>query len=277
MSDIEKIINDAWENRKNISPTSDKKIIDAVSETINLLDKGKIKVSEKQKDGSYKVNEWIKKGIMLYFRTNGKEIIKGPYNYWFDVQGLPGKTVGWTEDDYKKAGFRAIPNCVIRRGSWVGRNSVIMPNSFINIGARLGENCMLDTGARLGSACSVGDNVHVSAGFGVGGVLEPPQARPTIIEDGVFLGAMGEALEGIIVREGAVLASGCIISQSTKIVDRNTGQITYGEIPPFSVCVPGTLPDKNNPMNPSLNCIVIIKKVDKRVREKTSLNDLLRD
>ena len=189
---------------------------------------------------------------------------------------VKGKTAGWTKEDFEKAGFRMVPNSPVRKGSYIGKNVVLMP-CFVNVGAYIDEGTMMDTFSRAGSCCQIGKNCHISAGSGVGGVLEPAQALPTIIEDNVFLGAMSEVVEGIIVGEGSVLSMGMYIGQSTKIVDRKTGEISYGKIPPYSVVVPGSLPDKKNPNAPSLNCAVIIKQVDEKTRSKTSINDLLRE
>ena len=277
MSDIEKIINDAWEIKDQINPNSDKKIIDAINEAFELLDSGKLRVCQKE-NGEWKTNQWLKKAIMLSFRTNEMEILKGPYCYWRDKKNLiRGKTVGYDDEQYAKAGFRAVPNTVIRPSAFISKNAVIMPNSFVNCGAWIGENTMLDTGARAGSCCVIGSNCHISAGTGIGGVLEPVQALPTIVEDFCFVGAMCEVTEGCIIGEGSVLASGITISASTKIVERSSGKIMYGKIPPYSVCVAGTLPDKKNPLSPSLACVVIIKTTDEKTRKKTNLNELLRD
>ena len=276
MSNIEKIINDAWENKEKISSNSDKSILDAINQTIQNLDQGKVRVAEKI-SGSWVTHQYIKKSIMLSFRIHGMESLSGPYSSWHDkAHLLKGKTAGWTKGDFEKAGFRMVPNSPVRKGSYIGKNVVLMP-CFVNIGAYIDEGTMMDTFSRAGSCCQIGKNCHISAGSGVGGVLEPAQALPTIIEDNVFLGAMSEVVEGIIVGEGSVLSMGMYIGQSTKIVDRKTGEITYGKIPPYSVVVPGSLPDKKNSSAPSLNCAVIIKQVDEKTRSKTSINDLLRE
>ena len=199
---------------------------------------------------------------------------KGPYATWYDK--VEGKTQKWNEKKLIQAGFRSVPNGVVRKGAFIAKDVVLMP-SFVNIGAYVDEGSMIDTWASVGSCAQVGKNCHISAGSGVGGVLEPLQANPTIIEDNVFLGAMSEVVEGVIVSEGSVLSMGCYIGQSTKIVNRSTGEIIYGKVPPYSVVVPGTLPDKKNPRSPSLYCVVIIKQVDEKTRSKTSLNDILRD
>ena len=273
MKEFEKIINTAWNNRQKIDSKSDQSIIDAIKKTIELVDKGKIRVAEK-KDNKWIVHQWIKKAIILSFRTNEMQTLTGPYATWWDK--VKGKTAGWGREEHKKAGFRMVPNGVVRHGSFIAKNVVLMP-SFVNIGAYIDEGTMMDTFSRAGSCCQIGKNCHISAGSGVGGVLEPLQANPTIIEDNVFLGAMSEVVEGVIVSEGSVLSMGCYIGQSTKIVNRSTGEIIYGKVPPYSVVVPGTLPDKKNPQSPSLYCVVIIKQVDEKTRSKTSINDLLRE
>ena len=276
MSDLEKIINDVWQNKNQVNQNSDKSIIDAINQIIDLLDQGKVRVAEKIK-GEWITHQYIKKAIMLSFRVYGMETLAGPYSTWHDkAHLLKGKTAGWTKEDFEKAGFRMVPNSPVRKGSFIARNVVLMP-CFINTGAYIGSGTMMDTFSRAGSCCQIGKNCHISAGSGVGGVLEPAQALPTIIEDNVFLGAMSEVVEGVIVSEGSVLSMGMYIGQSTKIVDRKTGNITYGKIPPYSVVVPGSLPDKKNPSAPSLNCAVIIKQVDEKTRSKTSINDLLRE
>ena len=276
MSDIEKIINDAWENKDQVSQNSNKSVIDSINQIIEDLDQGKVRVAEKI-NGAWVTHQHIKKSIMLSFRIHGMETLSGPYSSWYDKAHLvKGKTAGWTKEDFEKAGFRMVPNSPARKGSYIGKNVVLMP-CFVNIGAYIDEGTMMDTYSRAGSCCQIGKNCHISAGSGVGGVLEPAQALPTIIEDNVFLGAMSEVVEGIIVGEGSVLSMGMHIGQSTKIVDRKTGEITYGKIPPYSVIVPGSLPDKKNPNAPSLNCAVIIKQVDEKTRSKTSINDLLRE
>ena len=276
MNNIEKIINDAWEKRDQINQKSDKNIIDAINETIENLDRGKVRVAEKI-NGKWATHQHIKKAIMLSFRIHGMDIVKGPYSAWYDKSHLvKGKTAGWTQEDFTNAGFRMVPNSPVRKGSFIGKNVVLMP-CFVNIGAYIDSGTMMDTFSRAGSCCQIGKNCHISAGSGVGGVLEPAQALPTIVEDNVFLGAMSEVVEGVIVGEGSVLSMGIYIGQSTKIVNRATGEITYGKVPPYSVVVPGTLPDKKNPNGPSLSCAVIIKQVDEKTRSKTSINDLLRD
>jgi len=270
------IIEKAWEKKEQIGPSSDKLIIDTINQIIEDLDQGKKRVAEKI-NGVWTTHQYIKKAVMLSFRIYEMEVLTGPYSSWYDkAHLLKGKTAGWKKKDFKKSGFRMVPNSPVRRGSFIGKNVVLMP-CFVNIGAYVDEGTMLDTYSRCGSCAQVGKNCHISAGSGVGGVLEPAQALPTIIEDNVFLGAMSEVVEGVIVGEGSVISMGMYIGQSTKIVDRKTGNITYGKIPPYSVVVPGSLPDKKNPNAPSLSCAVIIKQVDEKTRSKTSINDLLRD
>ena len=276
MSNLDQIINEAWENKDQINQNSDQKIKDAINKIIENLDSGKIRVAEKIK-GEWVTHQYIKKGIMLSFRIYGMETLSGPYSAWHDKSHLlRGKTANWKKEDFEKAGFRMVPNSPVRKGSYIGKNVVLMP-CFVNTGSYIDEGTMMDTFSRAGSCCQIGKNCHISAGSGVGGVLEPAQALPTIIEDNVFLGAMSEVVEGVIIGEGSVLSMGLYIGQSTKIVDRKSGEIIYGKIPPYSVVVPGSLRDKNNPKGPSLNCAVIIKKVDEKTRSKTSINELLRD
>ena len=273
---LEKIINEAWENKDQVNQNSDKSLKDAVDQIINDLDNGKSRVAEKI-NGEWVTHQHLKKAIMLSFRLYGMSTMTGPYSTWIDKSHLlKGKTAGWTNADFEKAGFRMVPNTAARKGSFVGKSAVLMP-CYVNIGAYIDEGTMMDTFSRAGSCCQIGKNCHISAGTGVGGVLEPAQALPTIIEDNVFLGAMSEVVEGVIVGEGSVLSMGMYIGQSTKIVNRKTGEITYGKIPPYSVVVPGSLPDKKNPQAPSLYCAVIIKQVDEKTRSKTSVNDVLRD
>ena len=270
---FEKIINDAFEIKEKINANSDKLIIDAIKETIELTDQGKVRVAEK-KNGTWLVNQWVKKAILLSFKINKMEILEGPYTTWYDK--VPGKSVNWQEEDWKNAGYRQVPNGVVRKGSFIAKNAVLMP-CFINLGAYVDEGTMIDTWASVGSCAQVGKNCHVSGGAGIGGVLEPLQAGPVIIEDNCFIGARSEIAEGVLVEEGAVISMGVYIGASTKIVDRETGVITYGKVPAYSVVVPGTLPNKKNPDGPSLYCAVIVKKVDSKTRSKTSINDLLRD
>ena len=270
---LEQIINLSFEKKEKVDPKSDKKLIKAINDTINLVDSGKIRVANKQ-NGSWVVNQWIKKAILLSFRINKMEMMKGPYTTWYDK--VPGKTVKLKEKDWKKAGYRHVPNGVVRKGAYIAKNVVLMP-SFVNLGAYVDEGTMIDTWASVGSCAQVGKNCHISGGAGIGGVLEPLQAGPVIIEDNCFIGARSEIAEGVLVEEGAVLSMGVYIGASTKIVDRNSGEIYYGKVPAYSVVVPGSLPNKSNPNGPSLYCAVIVKKVDEKTRSKTSINDLLRD
>ena len=270
---FENIINDAWNNKNKVNSKSDKKIINAINKTIDLLDAGKIRVAE-TKNNDWSVNQWIKKAILLSFRVNKMKISKGPYAAWYDK--VEGKTHKWNEKRFIKEGFRYVPNGVVRKGAFIAKNVVLMP-SFVNIGAYVDKGSMIDTWASVGSCAQVGKNCHISGGAGIGGVLEPMQANPTIIEDNCFVGARSEVVEGIIVEEGSVLSMGVFIGKSTKIVNRSTGEILFGKIPPYSVVVPGSLPSKSNPDGPALYCVVIIKQVDEKTRSKTSINDLLRE
>ena len=273
LNNIEKIINNSWEQRDKITTESDLEILDAIKQTIKLVDSGKIRVAEK-KGSEWVVHQWIKKAILLSFKTNEMQTLAGPYATWWDK--VKGKTAGWGREEYKKANFRMVPNGVVRHGAFIAKNVVLMP-SFVNVGAYVDEGTMIDTWASVGSCAQVGKNCHVSGGAGIGGVLEPLQAGPVIIEDNCFIGARSEIAEGVIVEEGAVISMGVYIGASTKIVDRETGKITYGKVPAYSVVVPGSMPNKKNPDGPSLYCAVIVKKVDEKTRSKTSINDLLRD
>jgi len=270
---FEKIINEAWNNKGQVNSKSSRKLLNAISKTIDLLDEGKIRVAE-NRSNEWTVNQWIKKAILLSFRVNKMKISKGPYAVWYDK--VEGKTHKWNEKRFIKEGFRYVPNGVVRKGAFIAKNVVLMP-SFVNLGAYVGEATMIDTWASVGSCAQVGKNCHISGGAGIGGVLEPLQANPVIIEDNCFVGARAEIAEGVIVKKGSVLSMGVYIGASTKIVDRMTSEITYGKVPAYSVVVPGTLPSKNNPGDPSLYCVVIVKKVDEKTRSKTSINDLLRD
>ena len=275
MKEFENIINTAWENKDSINGQSDKSILDAINQTIELVDSGELRVAEK-KGNEWVVNQWVKKAIMLSFRTHDMDSLSGPYSSWYDKSHLlKGKTSGWTKEDHIKAGFRMVPNSPVRKGSFIGKNAVLMP-CFVNIGAYVDEGTMVDTWASVGSCAQIGKNCHISGGAGIGGVLEPMQANPTIIEDNCFIGARSEIVEGVIVGEGSVLSMGVFIGQSTKIVYRETGEVIYGKIPPYSVIVPGSLPSKDS-KGPALYCAVIIKQVDEKTRSKTSINDLLRD
>jgi 2,3,4,5-tetrahydropyridine-2,6-dicarboxylate N-succinyltransferase len=275
MKEFKNIINTAWDNKDSINGQSDKSILDAINQTIELVDKGELRVAEKN-GNEWVVNQWVKKAIMLSFRTHDMDSLSGPYSSWYDKSHLlKGKTSGWTKEDHIKAGFRMVPNSPVRKGSFIGKNAVLMP-CFVNIGAYVDEGTMVDTWASVGSCAQIGKNCHISGGAGIGGVLEPMQANPTIIEDNCFIGARSEIVEGVIVGEGSVLSMGVFIGQSTKIVYRETGEVIYGKIPPYSVIVPGSLPSKDS-KGPALYCVVIIKQVDEKTRSKTSINDLLRD
>ena len=275
MSSFEEIINSAFENKDDVTASTEGEIRDAINNTLDDLDKGKIRVCEKV-NNEWIVNQWIKKAILLSFRLNDNEIIKASHATWFDK--VESKTANWNKDDHLKAGFRYVPDAVVRKSAFIAKGVILMP-SFVNLGAYVDEGTMIDTWATVGSCAQIGKNCHISGGAGIGGVLEPLQANPVIIEDNCFIGARSEVAEGVIVGEGAVLSMGVFIGASTKIVDRETGEIHMGKVPPYSVIVPGTLPGKKNDsdLNPSLYCVVIVKKVDERTRSKTSINDLLRD
>ena len=274
--ELENTINQAWEVRDTISKDSDSKIITAIEHTIESLDQGKIRVSEKKGD-NWIVHEWIKKAILLSFRVNEMETLSGPYSSWYDKAHLiKGKTAGWSKEDHVKAGFRMVPNSPVRKGSFVGKNAVLMP-CFINIGGYVDEGTMIDTWSTVGSCAQIGKNCHISGGVGIGGVLEPLQASPVIIEDNCFIGARSEIAEGVIIGEGSVISMGVYLGASTKIYDRKTKSISYGKIPPYSVVVAGSMPSNNDKDGPNLYCAVIVKTVDEKTRSKTSVNDLLRE
>ena len=271
-SKLEKEINVIWKTRDSLSSKSNKKIINTIDKTIDLIDKGKIRVAEKTKN-KWKVNEWIKKAILLSFRVNEQKVISnGPgSSSWWDK--VPSKFSNWKKKDFKKANFRVVPNAVVRKGTHIEENVVLMP-SFINIGAYVGSETMIDTWATVGSCAQIGKKCHISGGAGIGGVLEPLQASPVIIEDNCFIGARSEVAEGVIVEEGSVLSMGVYIGASTKIIDRASGKIFYGRVPKYSVVVPGSLEGKKGI---NLYCAVIVKTVDAKTRSKTSINDLLRN
>lgn len=276
---LEKVIEKAFDERDGISTATRGEIRDAVEQSLLLLDRGEARVAEKQADGNWQVNQWLKKAVLLSFRLTPMEVIKGGpgQSSWWDK--VPSKFDGWTANEFEKSGFRAVPNSIVRHSAYIAPNAILMP-SFVNLGAYVGEGTMVDTWATVGSCAQIGKHVHLSGGVGIGGVLEPMQAGPTIIEDNCFIGARSEVVEGCIVREGAVLGMGVFIGKSTKIVDRATGEIFYGEVPPYSVVVAGTMPGKNVPgenWGPSLYCAVIVKRVDEKTRSKTSINELLRD
>jgi 2,3,4,5-tetrahydropyridine-2,6-dicarboxylate N-succinyltransferase len=275
---LEKIINDAWEARTELSIATQGPIRDAVDTALELLDSGKARVAEKGADGAWVVNQWLKKAVLLHFRLTDTFVIPGPggTNWWDKV---PSKFEGWGENRFREAGFRAVPGAIVRRPAHIARNVVLMP-SFVNVGAYVDEGSMVDGWATVGSCAQIGKNVHLSGGVGIGGVLEPMQAGPTIIEDNCFIGARSEVVEGVVVGEGSVLSMGVYIGASTKIIDRATGEIFMGRVPPYSVVVSGNLPGKplpNGQPGPSLYCAVIVKRVDEQTRSKTSINDLLRD
>ncbi len=271
-------IDAAFDDRDNISITTTGEIRDAVNTALGLLDRGEARVAEKV-DGEWQVNQWLKKAVLLSFRLNDMAVIKGGAGEatWWDK--VPSKFEGWGENRFREAGFRAVPNCVVRQSAYIAPNVVLMP-SFVNLGAYVDSGTMVDTWATVGSCAQIGKNVHISGGAGIGGVLEPLQAGPVIIEDNCFIGARAEVAEGVVVGEGAVLSMGVYIGASTKIVDRATGEIHKGRVPPFSVVVSGTLPGKPLPdgsPGPGLYCAVIVKTVDAQTRSKTSINELLRD
>ena len=270
---LEIAIEAAWDARDTITPATTGETRDAIETTLNALDSGKLRVAEKQDAGDWHVNQWAKKAVLLGFRLKDMELQAGSAQggSWWDK--VDSKWAGWGTDDWTAAGFRAVPNCVVRKSAYIAPGVVLMP-SFVNLGAYVDSGTMVDTWATVGSCAQIGKNVHLSGGVGIGGVLEPMQAGPTIIEDNCFIGARSEVVEGCIVREGAVLGMGVFIGKSTKIVDRDTGEVMYGEVPPYSVVVAGTMPSKNNV---NLYCAVIVKRVDAQTRSKTAINELLRD
>ena len=273
-------IETAFDNRDSVSTSTKGEVRDAVDTALNLLDRGAVRVAERGADGAWSVNQWLKKAVLLSFRLTPMSIIKGgPDNsVWWDK--VASKFDNWSASEFEAAGFRAVPNAVVRRSAYIARNVVLMP-SFVNLGAYVDEGTMVDTWATVGSCAQIGKNVHLSGGVGIGGVLEPMQAGPTIIEDNCFIGARSEVVEGCIVREGSVLGMGVYIGKSTRIVNRQTGEISYGEVPPYSVVVSGTMPSTgvmgNGAPAPNLYCAVIVKTVDEKTRSKTGINELLRD
>lgn len=270
MNTLAAIIEQAWENKANIGPDTKGQVAEAIYEAIQLLDKGKQRIAEKQGD-VWQTHAWLKKAILLAFRLF-PNVYKTQPTVCHDK--IPLKFEGWDKQDFEKAGIRIVPGAIVRMGSYLESDTVIMP-SFINIGAYIGAGTMIDTWSTIGSCAQIGKNCHISGGVGIGGVLEPVQANPVIIEDNCFIGARSEIAEGVIVAEGAVISMGVFIGASTKIVNRQTGDITYGYIPPYSVVVPGTVPGKD-PGQPSLNCAVIVKQVTAETKAKTSINELLR-
>jgi 2,3,4,5-tetrahydropyridine-2-carboxylate N-succinyltransferase len=277
-SELQRLIDDAWEARERLSPSTKGPVREAVEAALEALDAGRLRVAEKI-DGEWRVNQWLKKAVLLSFRLNDMGPIAGAAggaNWWDKV---PSKFEGWGENRFRAAGFRAVPGSIVRRSAYIAPNVVLMP-SFVNLGAYVDSGTMVDTWATVGSCAQIGKNVHISGGAGIGGVLEPLQAGPVIIEDNCFVGARSEVAEGVIVREGSVLSMGVFIGASTKIVDRETGETHMGEVPPYSVVVPGSLPGKptkDGSAGPSLYCAVIVKRVDEKTRAKTSINELLRD
>jgi len=275
---VRSAIEQAWDQRETLDAAAKASIHGEVDWTIAALDSGDLRVAEKQ-SGEWVVNHWGKKAVVLSLAINDMELVEGGPGgaAWWDK--VPSKFADWTDREFLGAGFRAVPGSIVRRGAFVGRGAVLMP-SFVNIGAHVGGKTMVDTWASVGSCAQVGENCHLSGGVGLGGVLEPLQAKPTIIEDNCFIGARSEIVEGVIVGEGSVLSMGVFITASTKIIDRATGEIVRGHVPPYSVVVPGTLPGAPTPHGgpgPSLSCAVIVKRVDEQTRAKTSVNELLRD
>jgi 2,3,4,5-tetrahydropyridine-2-carboxylate N-succinyltransferase len=284
-SQLETVIEQAWDDRAELSTTTHGDVRHAVERSLALLDSGEARVATRGDDGVWTTHQWLKKAVLLSFRINENRIMRaGEHGVPSSTSGVPGvgpfwdkvpnKFGDWTAADYQASGFRSVPGAIVRQGAHIAKNVVLMP-SFVNIGAFVDEGSMVDAWATVGSCAQIGKNVHLSGGAGIGGVLEPLQANPTIIEDGCFIGARAEVAEGVIVREGAVLAMGVYLSGSTKIVDRATGEVFRGEVPAYSVVVPGALPDPNG--GPSLYCAVIVKRVDAQTRAKTGVNELLRD
>jgi len=273
-ADLKSVIEAAWEDRDAINTGTQGAVREAVDETINRLDAGTLRVASREADGTWVTHQWAKQAILLSFRLNANQLVEAPPPgpYWDKV---PSKFTGWDAARFEAAGFRAVPGCVVRRGAFIAKGAVLTP-SFVNIGAYVDEGTMVDTWATVGSCAQIGKNVHLSGGAGIGGVLEPLQANPTIIEDNCFIGARSEVAEGVIVREGSVLSMGVYLTSTTPIIDRKTGQVTTGEVPPYSVIMSGSRPSPHEGM-PSTYCAVIMKTVDARTRSKTSINELLRD
>jgi 2,3,4,5-tetrahydropyridine-2-carboxylate N-succinyltransferase len=276
---LAKTIDAAFEARDTITAKTRGPVRKAVEQALDLLDSGKARVAERGADGRWQVHQWLKKAVLLSFRLNDMSVLKGGPGraVWWDK--VPSKFDGWTAAKFKKAGFRAVPNCVVRRSAYIAPGVVLMP-SFVNLGAHVDSGTMVDTWATVGSCAQIGKDCHISGGAGIGGVLEPLQAGPVIIEDNCFIGARAEVAEGVIVREGSVLSMGVYLGASTTIIDRATGEIFRGEVPPYSVVVSGTMPGKplpNGQPGPNLYCAVIVKRVDEKTRSKTSINELLRD
>ncbi len=272
--ELARTIDEAFDQRESIGPATRGPVREAVEAALDLLDRGAARVAERQADKSWRVNQWLKKAVLLSFRLNDMTVIGGGPGgaVWWDK--VASKFEGWSDARFKEAGFRAVPGSVVRRAAYVAPGVVLMP-SFVNLGAYVDSGTMIDTWATVGSCAQIGKNCHISGGAGIGGVLEPLQAGPVIIEDNCFVGARSEVAEGVIVREGSVLSMGVFLGASTKIVDRDSGQVHQGEVPPYSVVVPGTMSGK--PGAPGLYCAVIVKRVDEKTRAKTSINELLRD
>src|SRR5258707_6291776 len=279
LSALESTVNTAFDARDTVSAATKGEVREAVDHALELLDKGEARVAEHEASGAWKVNQWLKKAVLLSFRLNDMSAISGGPGQasWWDK--VPSKFDGWGENRFRDAGFRAVPGAIVRRSAFIARDVVLMP-SFVNLGAYVDEKTMVDTWVTVGSCAKIGKNVHLSGGVGIGGVLEPLQANPTIIEDDCFIGARSEVVEGVIVGQGSVLSMGVFISASTKVIDRTSGKVHVGHVPPYSVVVPGSLPGKPLPdgsPGPSLYCAVIVKRVDAQTRSKTSINDLLRE
>jgi 2,3,4,5-tetrahydropyridine-2-carboxylate N-succinyltransferase len=278
-TDLAHTIDAAFEKRNDVGPSTKGPVRDAVEQALDLLDRGQARVAEKQSDGSWRVNQWLKKAVLLSFRLNDMTVLPGGPGeaVWWDK--VASKFDGWNDARFREAGFRAVPNCVVRRSAYIAPGVVLMP-SFVNLGAYVDSGTMVDTWATVGSCAQIGKNCHISGGAGIGGVLEPLQAGPVIIEDNCFVGARSEVAEGVIVREGSVLSMGVFLGASTKIIDRESGETFQGEVPPYSVVVAGTTPGRplrNGSAGPGLYCAVIVKRVDERTRSKTSINELLRE
>jgi 2,3,4,5-tetrahydropyridine-2,6-dicarboxylate N-succinyltransferase len=278
-AELARTIDAAFDNRDRIGPATTDSVRDAVEAALDLLDRGAVRVAEKGPDGSWRVNQWLKKAVLLSFRLNDMAVIPGGPGQaaWFDK--VPSKFAGWGDNRFREAGFRAVPGAIVRRSAYIAPGVVLMP-SFVNLGAYVDSGTMVDTWATVGSCAQIGKNCHISGGAGIGGVLEPLQAAPVIVEDNCFVGARAEVAEGVIVRQGSVLAMGVYLGASTKIVDRDSGKVLQGEVPPYSVVVSGTLPGKAMPdgsPGPGLYCAVIVKRVDEKTRAKTSINELLRE
>lgn len=279
MDNLQKVIENAWDNRDQINAETQGEIRGAVTDALLTLDSGQLRIAEKNDDGQWEVHQWLKKAVLLSFRLNPMQSISGGPggSSWYDK--VPSKFEGWGDSEFMEAGFRAVPNCVVRHSAYIAPGVVLMP-SFINIGAFVDTGTMVDTWSTIGSCAQIGKNCHISGGVGIGGVLEPLQADPVIIEDNVFIGARSEVAEGVIVEEGAVISMGVFLGASTKIIDRESGEIFMGRVPAYSVVVPGTLPGKplaDGTPGPNLACAVIVKRVDEKTRSKTGINELLRD